>query len=34
VDRNANQSTLVEAWLDELAELSRRQVLARRAAGR
>lgn len=32
VDRNANQSTLVEGWLDELAALGRRQVMARRGA--
>ena len=34
VDRNANQSTLVESWLDALAESGRRLALARRGAGR
>jgi len=32
VDRNANQATLIEAWLDDLAGLARRLVLARRGA--
>jgi hypothetical protein len=26
IDRNANQSTLIEAWLDDLLTLSRRQA--------
>ena len=30
VDRNANQATLIEAWLDDLAGLGRGQVMARR----
>jgi DNA polymerase-3 subunit delta' len=33
VDRNANQSTLIEAWADALAENVRRLALARRRAG-
>jgi DNA polymerase III subunit delta' len=28
IDRNANQSTLIEAWLDDLLVLSRRQIVA------
>jgi hypothetical protein len=27
IDRNANQSTLIEAWLDDLLALSRRQAV-------
>ncbi len=34
VDRNANQSTLIESWADGLAENVRRLTLARRRAGR
>ena len=32
VDRNANQATLIEAWLDDLAGAGRRVVMARRGA--
>lgn len=34
VDRNANQSTLIEAWVDELGEAGRRLALVRRRAVR
>jgi DNA polymerase-3 subunit delta' len=34
VDRNANQSTLIESWADALAENVRRLALARRRAAR
>jgi DNA polymerase-3 subunit delta' len=34
VDRNANQSTLIESWLDDLGELARRRVMARRGTAR